>query len=227
MSNSRLYEQTAYRLDGEATEVLLLRHGQSEAADSERPFELVEGPGNPALSELGRKQAIAVSARLATRSLSAVYVTPLRRTTETVRPLTDALGVTPIVEPDLIEVHLGEWEGGLYRQLVAEGHPLAIQVEVVGRWDVIPGAESNESLQKRSVDAVERIAARHIGTTVLVTAHGGTIAALLAYAVGAPLFSFTTIDNAAISSVVVAGGRWTLRRFNDTAHLEAQRPVSV
>jgi probable phosphoglycerate mutase len=226
MSDSRLYEQTAYRLDGEATEILLLRHGQSEAADSERPFELVEGRGDPALSELGRKQALAVSARLATRPLSAVYVTPLRRTTETVRPLTDALGVTPIVEPDLIEVHLGEWEGGLYRQLVAESYPLAMQVEVVGRWDVIPGAESNESLQKRSVDAVERIAARHTGTTVLVTAHGGTIAALLAYAVGATAFSFLKIDNASISSVVVAGGRWTIRRFNDTAHLEAHWPAS-
>jgi 2,3-bisphosphoglycerate-dependent phosphoglycerate mutase len=227
MSSSRLYEQSPYRLDAAATEVLLLRHGQSEAADPGKPFELVEGRGNPALSDLGRRQAVAVSARLVTRPLPAVYVTPLRRTTETVRPLTDALGVTPIVEPDLIEVHLGEWEGGRYRQLVAEGHPLAMQVEVVGRWDVIPGAESNESLQKRSVEAVERIAARHVGSTVLVTAHGGTIAALLAYAVGASVFSFLTIDNAAISSVVVAGDRWTIRRFNDTAHLEAQRTAST
>jgi 2,3-bisphosphoglycerate-dependent phosphoglycerate mutase len=227
MSNLRVYEQTAYRLDDQTTEVLLLRHGQSEAADPGRPFELVEGRSDPSLSALGRRQAVAVSARLLAHPLSAIFVTPLRRTSETVNPLTDALGMTPVIERGLIEVHLGEWEGGLYRQRVAERHPVALEVDTVRRWDVIPGAESNESIQERSVAAIERIAAAHRGTTVLVATHGGTIAAVLAHAVGAPVFSFLPVDNASISAVVVGGGHWVLRRFNDASHLESLEPTTA
>ena len=48
-------------------------------------------------------------------------MTTLRRTHETAAPLAARLGLTPIVEPDLREVHLGEWEG----ELTASGWPRA------------------------------------------------------------------------------------------------------
>ena len=44
--------------------------------------------------------------------IDAIYVTTLRRTHETAAPLAARLGITPIEEPDLREVFLGEWEGG-------------------------------------------------------------------------------------------------------------------
>src|SRR3546814_20869591 len=56
----------------------------------------------------------------------AIYVSTLRRTAETAAALAAALGVTPVVDPDLREVHLGEWEGGLFRQKIAEGDPIAV-----------------------------------------------------------------------------------------------------
>ena len=41
----------------------------------------------------------------------ALFVTPLARTQQTAAPLADELALEPLVEPDLREVYLGDWEG--------------------------------------------------------------------------------------------------------------------
>ena len=88
----------------------------------------------------------------------------------------------PELEPDLTEVHLGAWEGGLYRRRISEGDPIALELFVQERWDVIPGAESNESVTARVGAAIRRIAESHQGERVVCFAHGGTIGAALAIA---------------------------------------------
>lgn len=214
------YRQIRFEPPVGATEVLLVRHGESEAADPANPFPLVGGRGDPALSSLGREQALRVAARLATTRVDAIYVTSLRRTQETAAPLAARLGLAPTVEPALAEVNLGEWEGGVYRQRVAQGDPLVLQMFEQERWDVIPGAESNAEIAARVGPAIERIAAVHPGERVVCFAHGGTIGAVLALATGSRPFAFTGSDNAAISSIVIVGSRWLLRGFNDRSHLE-------
>jgi probable phosphoglycerate mutase len=197
-----------------------VRHGESEPADPDRPFPLVEGRGDPALSPLGREQAVRIADRLAVTRVDAIYVTNLRRTAETAAALAARLGLVPEVEPDLAEVYLGEWDGGIYRRHVLEGDPIALQVFEQERWDVIPGAESNASITKRVTSAIRRIAERHQGDRVVCFAHGGTIGAVLAIATGSRPFAFTGSDNGAISTIVVTGSRWVLRGFNDRSHLE-------
>ncbi len=59
------------------------------------------------------------------------------------------LGLEPRVEADLREVHLGEWEGGIFRKNVADGHPISLRMAAEERWDVIPGAESSAALASR------------------------------------------------------------------------------
>ena len=213
------YPQARFSPPPGATDVLLVRHGQSAAARPEQPFPLVDGQGDPPLSPLGQEQAAALGRRLAGAGLDALYVTTLRRTLETAQPLLDATGLTPRVEPDLREVHLGEWEGGLFRKHVAEEHPLALRMLAEERWDVIPGAESAASLAGRVQCALERIAAAHPGGRVAVVTHGGVIGQALNLATGSRPFAFAGADNASISQLVLTAQRWVLRRFNDTAHL--------
>jgi probable phosphoglycerate mutase len=150
--------------------------------------------------------------------VSAIYVTTLQRTAQTAAPLAARLGITPRVERDLREVHLGEWEGS-FRKHVAEGHPIAQQMYVQGRWDVIPGAEPADAFAERVRAAITRIAAAHRDEAVVVVSHGGTIGQILALATGARPFAFVGSDNGAISHLVVTDERWILRRYNDTAHL--------
>jgi probable phosphoglycerate mutase len=224
VAEQREYRQTRFRRPPGSTELLLVRHGESEPMVPGRPFPRVDGHGDPALAPEGERQAELVADRLAGHAIDALYVTTLRRTVQTAAPLAARLGIEPRVEPDLREVHLGEWEGELYRQRVAEGHPLTVQMMVEQRWDVIPGAESPESLRARVRGAIERIVAAHPDERVVVFSHGGVIAEVLAQVADTKRpFAFLGCDNASISQVVAFGGRWILRRFNDTAHLDAER----
>jgi probable phosphoglycerate mutase len=202
------------------TDVLLVRHGEVVPADPEHPHPLREdGQGDPPLSPLGRVQAEAVGRRLRDVGLDAVYVTTLRRTVETAQPLLDATGILPRVEPDLRELHLGEWEDGLILQRLAQGDPVAARVVAEQRWDLIPGAESAAALATRVRAALQRMAAAHPGERVAVFTHGGVVAQALALATEAPPFAFLSGRNASLSQVVLAGERWAVGRFNDTAHL--------
>jgi probable phosphoglycerate mutase len=214
------YRQNRFLVPPTAADLLLIRHGESEPADPDSPFPLVGGHADPALAALGHEQAERVGHRLASVKIEAIYVTPLRRTAQTAEPLARRLGLTPQVEQDLREVHLGEWEGGLYRKMVAEQDPVAMRMWAEERWDVIPGAERSESFAARVGGAINRIAGRHPGQRVAVFAHGGVIGQALALAARSRPFAFITADNASISRLVVDGERWIVRGFNDVAHLE-------
>ena len=212
--------QARFRRPPGATELFLVRHGESEPAVPDRPFPLVDGHGDPALAPEGHEQAAAVGRRLALEKIDAIYSTGLRRTEQTAEPLATALGLEPQVAPGLREVRLGEWEGGLFRQKVAENGPVARRMWAEERWDVIPGAESAEALSARVVPAVEAILEAHAGGRVAVFTHGGVINQILVHATRSRPFAFIGADNASVSHLVVIGDRWVVRRFNDTAHLD-------
>ena len=202
-----------------ATDVLLVRHGESAAAEVGVEFPLVDGQGDPELHPAGREQALRVAERLAGEDLAAMYVTTLRRTAETAAPLAERLGMTPVVAPDLREVHLGAWEGGEFRHRVAAGDPVAGAVLTEERWDVIPGAEPAADFAARVRAGLLRVAGAHPDRTVVVFTHGGVIGQLLAQATGSRPFAFVGADNASISHLVVSDAGWILRRYNDTTHL--------
>jgi 2,3-bisphosphoglycerate-dependent phosphoglycerate mutase len=215
-----MYPQIQFARPPGATELFLVRHGESEAAVEGRNFALVDGQGDPALAPQGQDQARKVCDRLATEGVEAIYVSSLRRTQETAAPLATRLGLTTTVDPDLREVFLGEWEGGLFRQKIVEQDPIAVRMATEQRWDVIPKAERAEAFSRRVREAVERIAGAHPDQRVVAFSHGGTIGEILAQATGARPFAFSGSNNASISQIVVTPDRWILRRFNDTAHLE-------
>ncbi|MFI5063648.1 MAG: histidine phosphatase family protein [Streptosporangiales bacterium] len=213
------YRQARFRRPPGATELLLIRHGESQAAYPDKPFPLVDGHADPELAPEGREQAERLAGRLADTPIDALYVTTLRRTAQTAAPLAARLGLAPQVEPDLREVHLGEWEAGLFRKMVADNHPLAERMWAEERWDVIPGAEPAGVFAARVGGALRRIAADHPGQRVAVVSHGGVIAQALALATGSRPFAFLGADNASISRLVITLQRWVLRGYNDTAHL--------
>lgn len=216
------FRQHRFRRPPGSCEILLVRHGETiPIVPGQEAVKLDSGQGDPPLDPNGVWQAERAAARMieSGEQISAIYVTSLQRTVQTAAPLATKLGLTPIVEPELREIHLGEWEGGWFRKHFAEGHPLALQSLREQRWDIIPGAENDEDFGARVIGSIERIAAAHTDQTVVVVCHGGVIMRLCAHAVRSPMgFAFSS-DNGSISHIVVTGDRWALRRFNDTAHL--------
>jgi 2,3-bisphosphoglycerate-dependent phosphoglycerate mutase len=219
VAEPRVFRQSRYQPPPGAAELVLVRHGESEPLVEGTSFPLVDGHGDPALAPEGEAQAERVAQSLAGEPIAAIYVTTLRRTAQTAAPLARRLGLIPAVEADLREVHLGDWEGELFRQKVADGDPVARQMAAEQRWEVIPGAEPADVFGARVRRGVERIAAAHPDQRVVVVAHGGTIGEVLAQATGSRPWAFVGADNGSVSRLVVSPDRWTLRSFNDTHHL--------
>jgi probable phosphoglycerate mutase len=213
------YRQYRFALPPGGTDILLVRHGESAPAREDQPFPTLDGHGDPPLAAEGEREARLVGERLAVEPVDAIYVSGLRRTVQTAAPLAEKLGMTPAEEPGMREVKLGDWEGGLFRIRVSENHEIAQRMWETQRWDAIPNAESTEDLAARVRAAIERIAAAHPDQHVAVFTHGGVIGQVVAMATESKPFAFIGADNASITQLVVAGDRWLVRRYNDTAHL--------
>lgn len=219
----RSYPQRRFALPGDAVEVLLLRHGASIPAVPGVAFPIRDGHGDPPLAPEGAEQAARAAARLAAGPpLAALAHTGLRRTVQTVAPLAAATGLEPAEIPELREVHLGDWEGGEFRIRMAAGDPLAMRVLAEERWDLIPGAEAADRLAARARDGIARAAElAGPGGRVAVGVHGGILGEVCRQATGCRPLAFVHADNGSLSCLVVfADGRWLLRSFNDTAHLD-------
>jgi probable phosphoglycerate mutase len=221
VSETREFRQARFTPPRGACEILLVRHGESAPAVEGASFTLVDGHGDPPLDPDGVRQAEQTAERLIEtgESIAAVYVTTLQRTHQTAAPLLARLGIEPIVEPDLREVFLGEWEGGELRRRVVDGDPIAQQMYAEQRWDVIPGAEPADDFEHRVRRGIERIAAAHPDELVVAVVHGGVIGEVLNIAARTTGFSFLGADNASISHLVIEPHRWVVRCFNDTSHL--------
>lgn len=213
------YRQTRFTLPRGGTHIFLVRHGESQPLRVDQPQPLVDGHGDPPLDPRGHEQAKLVAARLAKLPLDAIYVSTLQRTSETAAPLADATGLNPVVERDIREIFLGEWEGGVYRIRREENHPDWQRVLSERTWDVIPGAEQEVDFAKRLTGAINRISAAHPNQRVAVFTHGGVIGMLSALATGGRMHLLSESDNGSLTHLAVVGETWQLRRFNDTSHL--------
>ena len=213
--------QRPYAPPSGATEIIFVRHGASADAVYGAPFPLVDGRGDPPLSATGEEQAQAIRDRLGDEPVAAIYVTPLRRTQRTAAPLAQSIGIEPVIVEELAEVRLGDWEGGEYRLRAAAGDPVIRRVFDEERWDLIPRAESFDSLSPRVRAGIQRIAELTGPDRVAVAvAHGGVIGEACRQATGSRPFAFVHSDNGSITRIVVgADGRWVLRAFNDVCHL--------
>jgi len=117
---------------------------------------------------------------------AAWVATPLSRTRRTAEAIFRA-GYPPAplhVEPDLIEQHLGEWQGLPHGELPGKLTLPAHAFWPLGGNEHPPGGESFSSMIGRVGAAVERLAARHADADVIAVSHGGAIRAAVAYALG-------------------------------------------
>lgn len=166
---------------GTPTRLLLLRHGQTEFSAQRR----YSGRGNPALNDVGRRQAGAAARYLAQRGgIGAVFSSPLQRAYDTAAMAAKALGLDVAVDDDLIETDFGAWDGLTFAE-AAERDP-----ELHTRWlrdssATPPGGESFDDVLDRVLWVRERIVAAHQGSTVLVVSHVTPIKMLLRLALDA------------------------------------------
>ena len=189
------------------TTILLARHGESDWNRSKRWQGFADRP----LTDLGRQQASELAKRLEDSELDAVYSSDLQRARETAQIVAQTKGLDVQTTPDLREVDVGSWSG-LTRAEAEAGYP-----EQYARWlqggEGWEDGETYDQLGERVVRAIRRIAKTHEGERVLVVAHGGTIRAIHAAALGVDVHTYRRIQrvepNATLSAVCVEADRLT------------------
>lgn len=149
------------------------------------------GRADPALSTAGRAAADALAHRLASelarepaRAVT-LLVSPARRARQTASPIAGATGAPAEVDPDLLEVDVGDAEGLTWVELEARHPDIAAQVAVglVPDW---PGGESREALGLRVRRAAARIGSAAATGPVVVVSHGALLHVLVAELACAP-----------------------------------------
>ena len=161
--------------------ILLIRHGSNPKVGKGLTGWL---PG-VALDEKGRLQAEQLGLELASRSLSAIYSSPLERAIETAQPLARRLGLEIVPNPAFGEVRFGDWQGREYAEI--ELDPVWRKFNEFRSGTRAPGGELMLETQSRMVSGMLEIGARHRGETVAIFSHADAIKSAICWLLGIPL----------------------------------------
>jgi broad specificity phosphatase PhoE len=123
----------------------------------------------------------------------------------------------PLVEPGLIELSFGRWQG-----LVHEALPAELTLPPHGFWPLAgderpPGGESMVDGIARVGPVMERLAKTYAGHDVIAVAHGGTIRAAVAHAlrIGADNALHLSVENLSLTRVDRLPQGWRVACVNE------------
>ncbi len=150
--------------------IFLVRHGQ----DTDNAAHVLNGRRDTELTELGRRQAKEVAAKLRGANIQIIYTSPLKRAYETARIIATELGIDEVMADE----HLVEREFG-----ILTGKPwsdIPKYAKKIFRGDRVDyfldteGAEDFPTLLARGEKILEEIRERHPDESVLIVTHSDT-----------------------------------------------------
>jgi probable phosphoglycerate mutase len=185
---------------------LVTRHGEATYA---QPELLTDDGGR--LTDQGKEQARGLGERLRGERVAAVYTSRLARAQETGAVVGDRLGLTAATVEGLQEFSVGSLAGTPATGSTAREVFVAwVNGDLDRRW---PGGETGSEVVARFVAALEGLADRHRGETVLVVTHGGVMTLAIpntAVNVRPELALDAMIPNCAVAEVEVDADGWRL-----------------
>jgi 2,3-bisphosphoglycerate-dependent phosphoglycerate mutase len=201
-------------------ELLVLRHGQSQADLEDRH----EGRADYPLTDLGREQARKAGAWIASRySVDRILASTLVRAAETARIVGETLGVPVEPDPALMEFNNGELAGMLRADANVRFGPM-----FGGRTELLPherfpGGESMVEMRARAEQFLSHLLAETPdGQRVLLVSHGGMIAQLFRAYLSLPVETrvFLSTGDTGLHLWDVDGPRRRIRFTNSLVHLD-------
>jgi broad specificity phosphatase PhoE len=197
----------------EVKEIVLIRHAQSQGNVDGMWHGRTDGP----LSVAGEESLEYLGRRLSTWEFDVVYSSPLERARKTAGAVSEDV----LIEPDLIEMNVGSWEGRTFEAVERDSaDELRASFE---DWSVPMGGsgESLNDLAKRAYGVLDRIL-DSLGNDqrAVVVTHGGFLQPVLHRHLagkGRPIHPITA--NTGITRIRWQHGRPRLVTWNDTGHL--------
>jgi probable phosphomutase (TIGR03848 family) len=204
-----------------ATRVVLVRHGVTAQTGP-----LLSGrlPGID-LSEKGVEQAENAAARLAALAITAVYASPIERTTQTAQCIAARFGLPVVPLEGVIEADYGDWTGGKIADLAKTEEWKVVQVAPSRAR--FPGGESIREMQARVVGALDAVVAAHPNETIVVVSHADPIKSAIAHYAGThlDLFQRVFVSPASVTVLEFHSFGVTLVKCNDTGSLDELLPA--
>ena len=157
------------------TTIYIVRHGESVG----NLHRICLGHTNLDLTELGLEQAKKTAEALENVDFAGIYSSDLQRAVHTAEPHAKKRGLEINTSPDFRELYFGNWENASVPMLKEKFHE---QFMIGWRQNfgtfTAPEGESVVAMAERMVSGLEKIAALHLGKTILVTSHAAAIRAL-------------------------------------------------
>jgi probable phosphoglycerate mutase len=204
------------------TELILIRHGETDA-NRELRF---QGHIDVPLNDIGHEQARRLALRLERESVQRLVSSDLTRARQTAAPAALQLGMEIVPSATLREQHFGVVEG-MRADEIRSQHPRAWEDWLQFREDhAMPEGESPRQFHARIMDALASIAVAHAGQRVLIVTHGGVLDMVWRTARGLGLNGprQSQIPNAGFNRVRIADPRAPqdveIVEWADTRHLD-------
>ena len=202
----------------EPTRIIAIRHGETTWNVDTR----IQGRLDIPLNATGRSQAARMAQALKHEPIAAVYASDLVRAWETAEYLGRAHGLPVNAEAGLRERGFGDFEGMTFAEIEARLPDQSMRWRKRDPEFAPAGGESLVALNRRVVEAVERLAAQHPGELIAVVGHGGVMDVL--YRAAARLHIQAprtwTLGNAAINRLLWTPQGFSLVGWADTQHLD-------
>jgi broad specificity phosphatase PhoE len=191
-------------------ELILVRHGETIWNKEGR----VQGFSDIDLSDVGVQQARQLALSLKDAPIISIYSSPLIRAEKTARIINEYHHAPLYIEPGLMEMDQGDFEGLTFQELMAcekgflqkwMSDPASVQM---------PNGESFIELQERAWKVIEGIVAK--SENALVVSHNFTIAAILCKIKNISLFQFrkVCVDTASRTIIKFENGVASIELFN-------------
>jgi probable phosphoglycerate mutase len=198
--------------------VFLVRHGATVLSAEDR----YAGSTDVELSDEGRAQARALSARLAGEPLAAAYASPMSRARDTAGLIVAGRGLPVVTVAELRETDHGHWEGKT-REEIRTACP-----DEYARWERDPftfapsGGETGLQVLARALPSFLAIVHRHPDGAVLVVSHKATIRLVIGQLLGVELGGYRDrLDMSPCGLNILdmkSGAEARLVLFNDVSH---------
>jgi probable phosphoglycerate mutase len=179
----------------------LLRHGQTSCTRDN----VFCGSSDPELTQDGLAMAQAFAAAYRKLPWEAVFVSPMKRTLATAKPIGDAVGLPTQPRDGLKEISYGTWEGKTVEAVNRDHHDDYVRWTADPAWNAPTGGEKAITIANRAMLVVEEIRQRHDKGNVLIVSHKATIRIVLCsllgidvgrfrYRIGCPVGSVSVVE---------------------------------
>lgn len=202
------------------TRFCLVRHGETDWNAEHR----LQGHTDIDLNQHGLAQAKQMARALKRIELQfdVLYTSDLRRAAKTAQAIEELFLVSAITDAELRERHLGALQG-LTTEEAPEREPLLWKSHLSRNIEEsLRGGESIQQFANRVHKVLEKIRKQHVGKTILLVSHGGTLDMMYRLASNQPLEAqkVVAVPNASLNWISHDGSHWKVDSWANTDHLE-------